>query len=78
MEAVGKGVGVGEISVPEISFAGDVVGGMFDTSEGFKIQIDAAEDFAYELKLSANVKKCAVLVCSHGRRAVDSPSSGLM
>ena len=47
-------------------FADDVVG-MSDTPEGLQLQIDAAKEFTDKWRLSANVKKSAVMVCNEYR-----------
>ncbi|CAB1113082.1 unnamed protein product [Ectocarpus sp. CCAP 1310/34] len=63
---VGKGVKVDETSVPGLLFADDCVW-MSDTAEGPQLQIDAAKEFADKGRLSANVKKSAVMVCNVDR-----------
>ncbi|CAB1121249.1 unnamed protein product [Ectocarpus sp. CCAP 1310/34] len=62
VEAVRKGVKVGdtETSVSGMLFADDFVG-MSDTPEGLQLQIDAAKKFTDKWRLSANVKKSAVM-----------------
>ena len=68
VEAVRKGVKVGdtETSVSGMLFADDFVG-MSDTPEGLQLQIDAAKKFTDKWRLSANVKKSAVMVCNEDR-----------
>ena len=63
VEAVGEGVEVGDHSVSGLLFADDFVG-MADTPEGLQKQIDAALKFTRKWRLSANVKKCAVMICN--------------
>lgn len=68
VEAVRKGVKVGdtETTVSGILFTDDFVG-VSDTPEGLQLQIDAAKKFTDKLRLSANVKKSAVMVCNEDR-----------
>ncbi|CAB1116628.1 unnamed protein product [Ectocarpus sp. CCAP 1310/34] len=68
VEAVRKGVKVGdtETSVSGMLFADDFVG-MSDTPEGLQLQIDAAKKFTDKWRLSANVKKSAVMVCNENK-----------
>ena len=42
--------------------------GMSDTPEGLQLQIDAAKEFTDKWRLSANVKKSAVIVCNEDSR----------
>ena len=66
VEAVGQGVEVGETSVSGMLFADDFVG-MSDAPEGLQMQIDAAKAYTDTWRLSANVKKSAVMVCDGNR-----------
>ncbi|CAB1100107.1 unnamed protein product [Ectocarpus sp. CCAP 1310/34] len=68
IEAVGKGVKVGETetSVSGMLFGVDFAG-MSDTSEGLQLQIDAAKEFTNEWRLFANAEKSAVMVCNDDR-----------
>jgi len=63
VEAVGKRVEVGTTPVSGMLFADDFVG-MSDTPEGLQIQINAAKAYADKWRLSANVPKCAVVICN--------------
>ncbi|CAB1103975.1 unnamed protein product [Ectocarpus sp. CCAP 1310/34] len=55
-----------ETSVSGMLFADDFVG-MSDTPEGLQLQIDAAKKFTDKWRLSANVKKRAVMVCNENK-----------
>ncbi|CAB1117831.1 unnamed protein product [Ectocarpus sp. CCAP 1310/34] len=68
VEAVRKGVKVGDTatSCSRMLFADNFVG-MSDTPEGLQLQIDAAKKFTDKWRLSANVKKSAVMVCNDNK-----------
>ncbi|CAN0327448.1 unnamed protein product [Ectocarpus sp. 12 AP-2014] len=53
---------------PQLLSADDFVG-VSGTPEGLQMQIDAAKEFADKWRLSANVKKSAVMVCNEDREA---------
>lgn len=63
VEAVVQGVKVGKSEVSGLSYADDFVG-VSDTREGLQKQIDIAMELASKWRLSANVMKCAVMVCN--------------
>lgn len=63
VKAVGQGSEVGDTSVSGMLFADDFVG-----PEGLQRQIDAAKEFADKLRLSANAKKSASMVCNEDRK----------
>ncbi|CAN0550629.1 unnamed protein product, partial [Ectocarpus sp. 12 AP-2014] len=63
IEAVGKGVKVGEAWLSGMLFEDDFVG-MSDTLEGHQLLTAAAKDNTDEWRLYANVQKGAVQVCN--------------
>ena len=67
VEAVRQGVQVGGKSVSGLMFADDFVG-VSETPEGLQEQIDAAVGYTRKWRLSANVGKCAVVVCNEDKK----------
>ena len=62
VEAAKQGVTVGE-TVSGLVFADDFVG-ISETPEGLQKQIEKALEYARKWRVTANVKKCAVVVCN--------------
>lgn len=64
MKAVGQRVKVGESEVSGLLYADDFMGMISDIPVRLQEQIDATMNFARKWPLSANVKKCVVMVCN--------------
>ena len=62
-EAAKQGVMVGGDTVSRLMFADDFVG-ISETPEGLQKQIEKALEYARKWRVTANVKKCAVVVCN--------------
>ena len=68
VEAAKQGVTVGEDTtvVSGLMFADDFVG-IAETPEGSQKQIEKALEHTRKLRVTANVKKCAVVVCNEDK-----------
>ena len=64
VEAAKQGVTVGEDAVSGLMFADDFVGISEATPKGLQKQIDKALEYTRKWRVTANVKKCAVVVCN--------------
>ena len=62
VEGARQGVTVGEDTVSGLMFADDFVG-ISETPEGLQKQIEEALEYTRKWRVTANVKKCAVVVC---------------
>ena len=67
IEAAKQGVKVGADMVSGLMFADDFVG-ISDTPEGLQKQIEKALEYTRKCRVTANVGKCAVLVCNEDKR----------
>ena len=65
VEAAKQGVTVGE-TVSGLVFADDFVG-ISETPEGLQKQIEKALEYTRKWRVTANVKKCAVVVCNEDK-----------
>ena len=66
VEAAKQGVTVGEDTVSGLMFAGDVVG-TSKTHKGLQKQIENALEYTGKWRVTANVKKCAVVACNEDK-----------
>ena len=66
VEAAKQGVTVGEDTVSELMFADGFVG-ISETPEGLQKQIEKALEYTRKWRVTANVKKCAVVVCNEDK-----------
>ncbi|MEP2874451.1 MAG: reverse transcriptase domain-containing protein [Hyphomicrobiales bacterium] len=66
VEAARQGVTVGEDTVSGLMFADDFVG-ISETPEGLQKQIEKALEYTRKWRVTANVKKCAVVVCNEDK-----------
>ena len=62
-EAANQGVTTGEDTVSGLMFADDFVG-ISETPEGLQRQIEKALEYTRKWRVTANVKKCAVVECN--------------
>ena len=63
VEAAKQGVTVGEDTVSGLMFAHDSAG-ISDTPEGLQKQIEKALEYTRKSRVTANVRKCSVVVCN--------------
>ena len=61
--AAKQGFTMGEDTVSGLMFADDFVG-ISETPEGLQKQIEKALEYTRKWRVTANVKKCAVVVCN--------------
>ena len=66
VEAAKRGVTVGEDTVSGLMFADDFVG-ISETPEGLQKQTDNAVEYTRKWRVTANVKKCAVVICNEDK-----------
>ena len=66
VEAARQGVTVGEDTVSGLMFA-DYFVGISETPEGLQKHIHKALEYTRKWRMTANVKKCAVLVCNEDK-----------
>ena len=66
VEALMEGVTAGEDTMSGLMFADDFVG-ISETPEGLQKQIGKALEYTRKWRVTANVKKCAVVVCNEDR-----------
>ena len=67
IESAQQGVKVGGDMVSGLMFAGDFVG-ISGTAEGLQEQIEKALEYTRKWRVTANVDKCAVLVCHEDKK----------
>ena len=67
VEAAKQRVKVGEDMVSGLMLADDSVG-ISDTPEGLQKQIEKALEYTRKWRVTANVSKCAVLVCNEDKK----------
>ena len=68
VEAASQGVTVGEDTVSGLMFADDFVC-ISETPEGLQTQIEKALEYTRKWRVTANVKKCAVVVCNEDKES---------
>lgn len=66
VEAASQRVKLGESEVSGLLFVGDLVE-ISDTLEELQKQTDLSMEYDRKWRLSANVKKCAAMVCNYGK-----------
>ena len=66
VEAAEQGVSVGEDAVSGVMFVRDFVG-ISETSEGLQKRIEKALEYTRKWRVTAIVKKCAVVVCNEDK-----------
>ena len=66
VEAAKQGVTMGEDTVSGLMLAGDFVG-ISETPQGLQEQIEEALEYTRKWRVTANVKKCAVVVCNEDK-----------
>ena len=67
IESAQQGVKVGDDMVSGLMFADDFVG-ISGTAEGLQEQIEKALEYTRKWRVTANVSKCAVLVCNEDKK----------
>ena len=67
VEATKQGVKVGEDTVLGLMFADGFVG-LAETPEGLQKQIEKALEYTRKWRVTANVNKCAILVCNEDKK----------
>ena len=76
IESAQQGVKLGDDMVSGLMFADDFVG-ISGTAEGLQEQIEKALEYTRKWRVTANVNKCAVLVCNEDKeKPVESNGSG--
>ena len=68
IESAQQGVKVGDNTVSGVMFADDFVG-ISGTAEGLQEQIEKELEYTRKSRVTANVNKCAVLVCYEDRKS---------